>query len=126
MSDIDISLTLIISPSGHYQRDSFSKRLNSRMNATCTNDWNRMFHDTLHSEFSLNLKDLYLYQRWNRTDFLCPFRAGRIVFEVNLQRQADRHEVQSSLTIDRNSNKESKSRIYTYLRQIVSNDITTL
>jgi hypothetical protein len=59
MSDIDISLTLIISPSDHYQRGKFSKRLNSRMNETCTKDWNQMFHDTLHSEFSV--KVVYVY-----------------------------------------------------------------
>jgi hypothetical protein len=51
MSDIDLSLTLIISPSDHYQRGNFSKRLNSRMNTTCTGDWTQMLHDTLHSEF---------------------------------------------------------------------------
>lgn len=52
MSDIDLSLTLIISPSNHYERGNFSRRLNSQMNKTCTHDWNKMFHDTLHGKTS--------------------------------------------------------------------------
>lgn len=68
MSDIDISLMLIISPSGHYQRGNFSKRLNNRMNETCTNDWNQMFHDTLHSKFSL--KDICLYYHMSINAYL--------------------------------------------------------
>jgi hypothetical protein len=51
MSDIDLSLTLTISPSDHYERGNFSKRLNSRMNQTCTTNWGQMFHDTLHSKY---------------------------------------------------------------------------
>jgi hypothetical protein len=64
MSDIDISLTLIISSSDHYPRANFSKRLNSQMNKTCTNDWDQMFHDTLHGELR------YLITREIETFFL--------------------------------------------------------
>lgn len=51
MSDIDISLTIIVSPSSHYVRGNFSKRLNSQMNTSCTSNWTQMFHDTLHGKF---------------------------------------------------------------------------
>lgn len=50
MSDIDLSLTLTISPSSHYKRENFSRLLNSRMNKTCTTNWIQMFHDALHSK----------------------------------------------------------------------------
>ena len=50
MSDIDLSLTIIVSPSNHYERGNFSKRLNSQMNETCIDNWNQMFHNTLHSK----------------------------------------------------------------------------
>jgi hypothetical protein len=51
MSDIDLSLTLTISSSDHYETGNFSKRLNSQMNVTCTNNWDQMFHGTLCSEY---------------------------------------------------------------------------
>jgi hypothetical protein len=50
MSDIDLSLTLTISSSDHYTRGNISKRLNSQMNETCTDDWSKMFHNTLHGK----------------------------------------------------------------------------
>ena len=50
MSDIDLSLTIIVSPSNHYERGNFSQRLNSQMNKTCIDNWNQMFHNTLNSE----------------------------------------------------------------------------
>jgi len=53
MSDIDLSLTLIIAPRNHFNRSDSSKRLRSQMNKTCTNNWNQMFHDTLHGKFCL-------------------------------------------------------------------------
>jgi len=53
MSDIDVSLMLMIAPSNHFERGNFSKRLNSQMNKTCTKNWNQMFHDTLHGEFCI-------------------------------------------------------------------------
>ncbi|UJR15822.1 hypothetical protein I4U23_002751 [Adineta vaga] len=48
MSDIDLSLTLNIFPSDHYQRGNYSKRLNGRMHEICTSNWKQMFHDALH------------------------------------------------------------------------------
>ncbi|CAF1145043.1 unnamed protein product [Rotaria sordida] len=54
MSDIDLALTMIISPSSHYPRGNFSKHLNAQMNTTCTNDWMKMFHDTLHTYLNID------------------------------------------------------------------------
>lgn len=51
MSDIDLSLSLTIAPRSHFARGSFSKRLNSQMNRTCTNDWSGMFHNALHGKY---------------------------------------------------------------------------
>jgi hypothetical protein len=55
MSDIDLSLTLVISRT--YRNKStnaeFSVLLNSRMNETCTNDWAKIFHKTLQSKFKI-------------------------------------------------------------------------
>ncbi len=50
-SDIDLSLTLIISPTSHHQRGNLSKRLHTQMNESCTKDWSQMLHNTLRSEF---------------------------------------------------------------------------
>lgn len=52
MSDIDLSLSLIISPRSHHSRGNFSKRLNSQMNQTCINDWSYMFHHALQSKYT--------------------------------------------------------------------------
>jgi hypothetical protein len=53
MSDIDLSLTMVLLPPyrNDSERGNFSKRLNSQMNETCTDDWAKMFHNTLHSKF---------------------------------------------------------------------------
>jgi len=64
MSDIDLSLTLIISPSDYYERGNFSKRLNSQMNTTCTSNWNQMFHNALYGKF------IYLISRMIESFFL--------------------------------------------------------
>ncbi|CAF1066966.1 unnamed protein product [Adineta ricciae] len=54
MSDIDLSLTLNIFPSSHYQRGNFSKRLNSQMNDICTSHWKQMFHNALRSYLDID------------------------------------------------------------------------
>lgn len=57
MSDIDLSLILVISKTNRNENTnpSFSTLLNSRMNETCTNDWTKMFHDTLQSKFTIRV-----------------------------------------------------------------------
>ncbi|CAF0997110.1 unnamed protein product [Rotaria magnacalcarata] len=56
MSDIDISLGLIISSANYNEneRGNFSKRLNSQMNKTCTNDWTKMFHNAIHGYLDID------------------------------------------------------------------------
>lgn len=55
MSDIDMSLDVLISPSSNDQHQYNVKRSNMRMNETCTNDWNRMFHETFHGMKNFSL-----------------------------------------------------------------------
>ncbi|CAF3488371.1 unnamed protein product [Rotaria sp. Silwood1] len=59
MSDIDVSITLVILPKNwnESEKGNFSKRLNSQMNETCTNDWAEMFHNTLHG-FSIYICEI--------------------------------------------------------------------
>ncbi|CAF1413452.1 unnamed protein product [Adineta steineri] len=63
MSDIDLSLILTISPSDHYQRGNYSKRLNGRMHELCTTNWNQIFHDTLHNYLGID------YERITKTRY---------------------------------------------------------
>lgn len=55
MSDIDLSWSLTIASRSHFPRGNFSKRLNSQMNQTCTNNWSSMFHNALHGKYSEGL-----------------------------------------------------------------------
>lgn len=55
MSDIDLAMTLIIAPSSHYPKTSFSNHLNTQMNKTCTQNWKTLFHDALHSKSILKI-----------------------------------------------------------------------
>jgi hypothetical protein len=104
MSDIDVSLTLMIAPRDHFERGNFSKRLNSQMNKTCANDWNRMFHDTLHGEFCI----------FNRTRdrILCLFFLGYLSIDYeritkidySLIQTEDEHLVKRSIIDSENNN----------------------
>ncbi|CAF1259487.1 unnamed protein product [Rotaria sordida] len=58
MSDIDLSVTLFILPTYHNENEkgNFSKRLHSQMNETCTDDWAKMFHNTLRGYLDIDYK----------------------------------------------------------------------
>ncbi|CAF1328665.1 unnamed protein product, partial [Adineta steineri] len=58
MSDIDLALTVVLSRTYRDENTSanFSVYLNSRMNETCTNNWSKMFHETLHSYLGINFE----------------------------------------------------------------------
>ncbi|CAF1030215.1 unnamed protein product [Rotaria sp. Silwood1] len=66
MSDIDVSITLVILPKNwnESEKGNFSKRLNSQMNETCTNDWAEMFHNTLHGYLDID------YERITKIKYL--------------------------------------------------------
>ncbi|CAF3374975.1 unnamed protein product [Rotaria socialis] len=63
MSDIDLSLTMIIAPSSHYPANETSKLLTTQINKTCTKDLKKMFHDALHGYLNID------YERVTKIDY---------------------------------------------------------
>ncbi|UJR30770.1 hypothetical protein I4U23_018290 [Adineta vaga] len=56
MSDIDLSTIIVISQTNRDENigANFSVHLNSRMNESCSNDWAKMFHETLKSYLGID------------------------------------------------------------------------
>ncbi|CAF0847723.1 unnamed protein product [Rotaria sp. Silwood1] len=81
MSDIDLSLTMIISPSSHYPRGNFSKHLHSQRNKPCTNDWIKMFHDTLHTYLNIDYERItkinYRFKEYDDELINRPMRSSK-------------------------------------------------